>query len=166
LANQYGGSGSDAGCSMVQTPDHEFLIAGSLNSHDSDITKNIGDLDWVVCKTDSDGTLQWTKTYGGTGKDEATFIGPASDGNWLVAGYTNSHDGNLAGNHGLSVVLDTIDATGKVISQRLCGGSADDLPSRILESSPGYYSVTEVTASVDADIIGGHGSQDAWLFRF
>ena len=163
----YGGTGPDAGYWLLQTPDRGFLAVGSSGSHDGDIKKNAGDLDWLFCKVDSAGILQWTNTYGGSGREEADFISPALDGNYLVTGYTRSHDGSLSGNHGGSDILVVkIDPGGQVLSQRLCGGSADEHPGQGLEPSPGHYWVVGTTASQGGDVIGAHGGWDGWIFRF
>jgi hypothetical protein len=39
---------------------------------------------------DGQGNVQWQKTYGGTGEDEARAIAPTSDGGYVVAGWTES----------------------------------------------------------------------------
>jgi len=43
---------------------------------------------WLV-KTDANGTIQWEKTFGGSGwNDFGTFVQQTSDGGFIVAGYT------------------------------------------------------------------------------
>ncbi|MBI2394004.1 MAG: hypothetical protein HYV09_30820 [Deltaproteobacteria bacterium] len=44
---------------------------------------------WVV-KVGLDGTLVWSKTYGGTGDDKAASLVRAADGSYLIAGHTSS----------------------------------------------------------------------------
>ena len=43
-----------------------------------------------MVKTDSAGTMQWNKTYGGTGNDLGNSIVQTTDGGYAIAGYTNS----------------------------------------------------------------------------
>ena len=42
---------------------------------------------WVL-KLDSDGTVDWQKTYGGTSYDYAYSIQQTADGGYIVAGHT------------------------------------------------------------------------------
>ncbi len=50
-----------------------------------------GDEDAWVIKLDANGNVQWQKTYGGKGDDEAYSIQQTSDGGYIVAGWTNSY---------------------------------------------------------------------------
>ena len=44
--------------------------------------------------------IQWQRCYGGSGDDEATSIQQTSDGGYVVAGFSNSNDGDITNNHG------------------------------------------------------------------
>jgi len=46
-----------------------------------------------VVKTDGQGDTLWTRTYGGTGNDDAYCIQQTTDGGYVVAGYTHSFSG-------------------------------------------------------------------------
>ena len=59
-----------------------------------------GDWDYWVVKMDATGNLQWQKTFGGSGDDYSTSIALSTDGGYIVAGCTNSTDGDVANNHG------------------------------------------------------------------
>jgi hypothetical protein len=60
----------------------------------------LGDQDAWVVKLNSAGAMTWQKTLGGTGEDAAMSIKQISDGNYIVAGYSKSNDGDVTGNHG------------------------------------------------------------------
>ncbi|RPH94568.1 T9SS C-terminal target domain-containing protein, partial [candidate division KSB1 bacterium] len=47
--------------------------------------------DIYVVKTDSSGDTLWTRTYGGSGWDEASSVLQAADGGYVVAGQTTSY---------------------------------------------------------------------------
>jgi len=64
------------------------------------VSGNHGSKDYWVVKLNSSGTIEWQKCLGGTGWDEAYSIQQTSDGGFIVAGYTNSNDGDVSGNHG------------------------------------------------------------------
>ena len=57
-----------------------YIIAGSSDSVDGDVGGNHGDFDYWVVKLDSNGILEWQKSYGGSGYDSAQDIQIASGG--------------------------------------------------------------------------------------
>ena len=58
----YGGTDQDNGWSVHETPDG-FVLAGFTKSFGA------GGFDFYLIKTDSDGEIDWSKTYGGEGDD-------------------------------------------------------------------------------------------------
>ena len=51
--------------------------------------------DAVLIKTDSSGTLQWSRTFGGNGNEDGWLLDIANDGGYVTGGWTESF-GNLA----------------------------------------------------------------------
>jgi hypothetical protein len=76
----YGGIGNDCAHIITPTPDGNFIIAGGTSSF------GVGNDDVYILKIKPNGDTLWTKTYGGTGDDEAFSIAQTSDGNFIVAG--------------------------------------------------------------------------------
>jgi hypothetical protein len=76
---------------------------------------------WSVFKTDSLGSIQWEKTYGGTVREDAQPILATSDGGSLAAGGTQSF-----GAGGEDAWLVKLDMNGDVQWQRTYGGAGDD----------------------------------------
>jgi hypothetical protein len=75
--NNYGGTGGDCGCSVLQTPDGGFLVTGYTNSFGNGYQA-------YLLKVFSNGTLQWQRNYGGTGT-EVGFSGVlTADGNIAI----------------------------------------------------------------------------------
>jgi hypothetical protein len=81
----YGGAEGDYAYSLVQTSDGGYALAGYTDSYGA------GSSDFWLVKTDLVGNMQWNKTYGGTGNDEARSLVQASDGGYALAGMTNSY---------------------------------------------------------------------------
>ena len=81
----YGGSKDDIGNSIILTTDGGYLIAGTTRSY------GLGSQDGFVLKTDSSGSAEWTKTYGGVDKDGIVSITHASNGNYLLAEFLSLH---------------------------------------------------------------------------
>ena len=139
---------SDAGRSLVETPDGGFMIAGWTMGYSA------GAHDVYLVKTDSTGEFEYSKIYGGEHSDVARFISSTSDGGFLVTGYTNSFDSE---NQDIYVLK--TDSQGDTIWTKVFGGSEDDYGWAGIESDDGGYAVTGWTMSYDADFV------DAVLFK-
>jgi hypothetical protein len=97
-----GGSGSDLAASIQQTSDGGYIVAGITSSNNGDVSGNHGAEDFWVVKLSSTGSLQWQKCFGGSNWDRAYSIQQTSDGGYIVAGMTESNNGDVSGNHGES----------------------------------------------------------------
>ena len=53
-------------------------------------------------KLDATGNIQWQRCLGGSSPDYASSIEQTTDGGYIVAGYSDSNDGDVSGNHGHS----------------------------------------------------------------
>ena len=79
-AKTYGGTGDDYADSIQQTSDGGYIVAGRTESYGA------GNSDFWILKLETDGTVDWQKTYGGTGNDYPDSIQQTSDGGYIVAG--------------------------------------------------------------------------------
>ena len=82
----YEGMGTGKAYSVVQTSDGGYALAGITESFDD------GGRDFWLVKTDSDGNMEWNKTYGGTKDDFAHSVVQTSDGGYAVAGSTSGEN--------------------------------------------------------------------------
>ncbi|MDQ3844992.1 MAG: hypothetical protein M3342_13405, partial [Bacteroidota bacterium] len=96
----YGGSGSDAPYVLKASSDGGYILCGSSNSTDGDLTGNKGGLDLWMLKVDAGGGKVWSKTFGGASDDYAKSFIPTPDNGYLIAGYSKSNDADVSGNHG------------------------------------------------------------------
>ncbi|HZV11862.1 MAG TPA: hypothetical protein VFA55_01510, partial [Candidatus Kapabacteria bacterium] len=96
----FGGSASDQALCIQQTTDGGYIAAGYSASNDGDVTGNHGGDDYWIIKLDANGTMQWQKSLGGSGDDQAFSIAQTADSGYIVAGYSASNDGDVTGNHG------------------------------------------------------------------
>jgi len=87
----YGGQAPEYCYSGQQTSDGGYIIAGTTESFGE------GNTDIWLVKTDAVGDTQWTKTYGGTGYDEAYSIQQTDDGGYIVTGTHDGFNGNWDG---------------------------------------------------------------------
>ncbi len=88
----YGGSQYEDGQSVSLSKDGGFIIAGNSKSADSDLNANAGENDIWLVKTDANGTMEWQKTFGGTGLDFGFDALETSDGSIVLVGETTSQD--------------------------------------------------------------------------
>ena len=161
-----GGSAVDCAYSVQQTSDNGYIVAGSTHSTDGDVTGNHGDGDCWMVKLTEDGTIAWQKSLGGTGYDYAASVRQTSDGGYIVAGYTESTDGDVTGNHGSNDYwIVKLDNTGNITWQKSLGGSAEDFARSVEQTSDGGYIVAGSTHSTDGDVTENHGSNDCWIVK-
>lgn len=165
-----GGSTADIGYSIQQCVDGGYIIGGISNSINGDVTGNHGGVDYWVVKINGTGVLQWQKSLGGTGDDQAQAIQQTSDGGFVVAGRSGSNDGDVSGNHGglhdyWVVKLDNVGA----ISWQTCyGGTYDDQARSIQQTNDGGYILTGSSESNNGDVSAHHGvaaSADCWVVK-
>ena len=98
-AKCYGGSEHDFAYSISQTPDTGYIIAGCSLSNDDEVTGNHGTADYWIVKINDTGAIEWEKCLGGSNGDGAQSIQPTTDGGFIVAGGSNSEDGDVTGLH-------------------------------------------------------------------
>lgn len=81
--HSFGGTDYDGARSIQQTTDGGYTVAGVTRSDDGDITDNHGGQDSWILKLDSAGILQWQRTFGGTGNEQAVSIQQTADGGYI-----------------------------------------------------------------------------------
>lgn len=159
----FGGSQEDNALSVVMANDGGYVFAGYSQSVDGDITdKDATDSDFWVVKLTSEGTISWSKTYGGSADDRAEKIITTNDGGYAVVGYSRSNDGDASKNEGLQDYwIIKIDATGNLQWEQSFGfGGIDRGFSLVQTSDNGYF----VTGFLDVTASDGGGNDDAKSF--
>lgn len=164
--NSYGGSIFDIAYYIALTSDGGYIIAGSSNSNDGDVTNNHGSDDCWVVKIDETGAIQWSKSFGGTGIDYANCIQQTNDGGFIIAGFTMSNDGDITNNHGAGDAwIIKINSIGTIQWQRCYGGSNEENVKSIQQTTDGGYIFSGSTGSEDGDVSSNHGGGDAWVVK-
>ena len=85
--NTYGGYYNDGADSIQQTRDGGYIIAGMTQSFGA------GHNDFLLVKTDSNGTEQWYRTFGGVNHEFNPSVRLSPDGGYILGGLTLSFDG-------------------------------------------------------------------------
>jgi len=162
----FGGSENDIANSVQETSDGGFIVAGYTLSNDGDVTGFHGDRDAWVIKLDVQGDLIWQNALGGSLEDRAYSVQETSDGGFIVAGYSDSNDGDVSGNHGFDDMwVVKLDVLGDLAWQRSFGGSYQDLAFSVQQTSDGGFVVAGYTTSIDGDVMGNNGFQDMWVVK-
>ncbi|MFK7948575.1 MAG: T9SS type A sorting domain-containing protein [Saprospiraceae bacterium] len=112
-------AGFNYGFSTQQTNDKGYIIAGYSNVNFYDSTRH---QDVFILKTDSLGTEQWRKFFGGNADDFGTFIRQDNDGNYWISGTSKS----FSTNNNADMYLIKLDSNGTELWTKTYGGNADD----------------------------------------
>ncbi|MEM3578030.1 MAG: NosD domain-containing protein [Candidatus Bathyarchaeia archaeon] len=146
----YGGANNDYSGThaLLQTSDGGYAIAGYTNSFGS------GDFDFWLIKTDSEGNVQWNKTYGEIGDDEAFCLIATQDGGYAMAGVTTSFGAGLG-----DFWLIKTDSYGNMQWNMTYGGVGDECAYALTQTIDGGYALAGITNSF------GAGNWDFWLLR-
>lgn len=141
FSRAYGGSQDDTFHAVIATADGGFAALGFSQSVDGDIIDNTEQVNmyWLV-KTDSDGNLQWSRTYGGSDDDRAEHLIQTSDGGYLLAGYSTSTDGDISQNAGFyDHWIVKLDGSGEIEWERSYGFSGSDQLFSVIQTTDGGY---------------------------
>lgn len=162
-----GGTGDESASSIIQTSDGGFMIAGSSNSNNGNVTGNHGSFDYWLLKLSSTGNLQWQKSLGGTGNDYASSAIQTGDGDYVVAGTTDSNNGDVSGNHGLTDgwILKLNSDAGVIYWKKTFGGTNYDVINEIIPTTDGGYIFAGNSSSNNGDVPGNNGYVDYWIVK-
>jgi len=137
--NNYGGEDQEIAYSVVQTSDGGYALAGYTAS----ITAGTN---FTLVKTNSAGTEQWKKTYGGVNIDIARSVVQTSDGGYALAGHTLSY--GTPGFYDFWLVK--TNSTGSQQWANNYGEAMDDYCYSLVETSDGGYALAGYTYSYAA----------------
>lgn len=162
----FGGSFTDTSFGVVQVENNNYVIIGSSDSNDVDISSNIGTYDFWIIKISESGSLIWEKSFGGTEIDEARAITEASDGNYVIVGDTRSNDFDVSKNNGAADVwIIKISPDGSLIWEKSFGGSSFDVGRSIRLTQDNGFIISGSSRSADGDVTANQGQNDAWFLK-
>ncbi len=147
-SRSYGGSFTDVGMHVEQTPDKGYIFLGYTDSYGA------GGYDIYLVKTDSIGDTLWTKTYGGLNWEIGHELVQTFDGGFAIIGETFSY-----GAGGSDVYLIKTDISGDSLWTKTYGGLADDFGRSIKETLDSGFIIAGGTESYDL------GKGDAYLIK-
>jgi len=101
-------------------------------------TKSFGAGNWdlYLVKTNADGSLQWTKTYGGPGDEVDCSIEQTADGGYIIASRSNSFSAISS-----DIYLVKTDGSGNLVWSKTYGGADWEEGHSIIITTDGYLHV-------------------------
>jgi len=174
----YGGSADDQATSISKTSDGGYIISGFTASNDGDVTENAGFHDYWIVKVTSTGAIQWQKSFGFAGQDQAFKVIQTQDGGYFATGFLDvgladgggndiiDNQNNKASLHSLGDYWGIkMDADGNKIWRRYFGGSHVDQGKDVLQTEDGGFLLIGISESSDYDISNARGANDYWVVK-
>ena len=161
-----GGTNIEVPFSIRQTSDDGFIIAGYSLSNNGDVSGNKGGEDYWIVKLDSSWNLEWQRALGGSGQEQAFSVQQTSDGNYVVAGWSNSSNGDITDpKGGYDYWLVKLDASGNLVWEKSLGGTGSDQATYFNQTDDGGYIISGFSSSSDGDITDPKGGTDFWIVK-
>lgn len=167
-----GGTKNEIANAIRQTADNGYIIAGESYSSDGNVTghhASTGIYDssdfWIV-KLNDTGAIQWQESFGGTQSESAQSIQQTTDGGYVIAGYAQSVNGDVVGNHGANDYwLLKLDSAGVLQGQNTLGGTGDDQAYGVQQTADGGFIIAGTSSSNDGNVTNNHGGEDFWMVK-
>jgi len=167
----YGGSGDDQAHDLVQTADGGFALVGYSQSADGDGSNNEGFHDNWIIKTDTQGNLEWEKSFGFVGHDHAYTILAFDDG-YAIGGFldvtASGGEGATRENtrHGVGEFwVHRLNLDGSIRWRKYFGGTHDDKIQGLAKGDNGSILLAGYTESQDFDVTNNKGGYDFWAIK-
>jgi len=145
----FGGGKKDILYSSIETADKGILSVGYTESFGA------GNFDIYVIKNDSEGKLEWSKTYGGPKEDYGRSIVKSQDGlGYLLLGYSNSFSENSY----FDIYLIKIDLKGDTLWSRYYGLDRSEYGYSVIATKDGGYMllgevINNINGEKNADVM-------------
>ncbi|MCU0414200.1 MAG: T9SS type A sorting domain-containing protein, partial [Ignavibacteriaceae bacterium] len=148
-AKNFGGIEADEFRKLSITAGGGLVVAGSNASF------GVGAKDAQAIKINTNGDVEWAKTYGTLYEDFNSSCIIASDGNYVLSGAVD-----ITGSYGIRPTLIKLDTLGNIIWAKYYSGYIEDWARDVIETSDGGFLITGDTRS-----FGLGGSQDVYLIK-
>lgn len=174
-----GGGGHNILSDLHQTADGGYIAGGSSDANSSVYKSAVskGGYDFWVVKLSETGTIEWERTYGGSGEDRLSSIRQTADGGYIIGGHSNSGvsgdktEGSRPFSSGANTfdywILKT-DASGNIQWQRTIGSSSEDRLANIAQLPGGDYIVSgnsDGGVTFEKTIPSFNASEDYWILK-
>jgi hypothetical protein len=169
----FGGTKTDMAAAIEQNPDGSYILLGSTNSNDGDVTQNSGEFDYWVVKINATGSIIWQKTFNNSNNSNCCGDYIASnfqfipDGAILISG--NGSLGRVILNGGAEfspeIYLLKINNNGVLQWQKTFGGRGTDIVTKTISTLDGGFLIGGLSNSTDGDVKENKGDVDMWVIK-
>ena len=169
----FGGSQNDVFQSIKSTNDGGYIAVGHTQSSDFDVDfKTNNSFDFWIVKFNTDDSISWNKTFGGSDDDRATDVIQLNDGSFIITGFSRSANVDVssnAGNYDFWTIK--LDANGNLLWEKSFGFSGADQAYTLHKTNDGNILIG---GSLDVTASGGQGNSrssakhaggDYWLIK-
>ena len=152
-----GGSVAEGIHDVLVLEDGGYLLGGTSNSLDGDLSWNNGSIDWWLVRLDATGTIQWETNLGGT-RHEVPGAMVQVGNEFMIAGSTASTDGDVGhklddGDRDLWMVR--VNDNGQLLWEHTYGVSNRD------EGGIALFHTDD-----DGFLVAAEASGDIWMVQF
>ncbi len=171
----FGFSGHDHSYDLIETEDGGLFFVGFLDitsaradgnteKRNSLTAHGVGEF-WGT-KIDAKANVEWRGYFGGTNNDRAHSVVRANDGGYVMAGFTESNDFDIANSRGsYDFWAVKVDDKGNMVWENSFGGTGIEQAQDISKTADGGYVITGNTFSNDTDVSKNNGASDVWLIK-
>jgi len=135
----YGGPYWERAYCLIQTKDGGFAIAGETRPYSTSYCNR----DFLLVKTDANGSMRWSRTYGGSNQEEAYSVIQTRDNGYAIAGRTISF--GAGGSEDMWLVK--TDADGNLEWSHPYGGTGIEIAYSVIQADDGGYAIGGETGS-------------------
>ncbi|PQJ76718.1 hypothetical protein [Polaribacter glomeratus] len=161
----FGGSEIDEPRAIVATDDGNFIIVGDTRSADIDVSFNNGAADLWMIKINTNGTLIWEKTIGGTSFDVARSISKTQDNGFVIAGSSRSSNLGFINQGQNDAWILKVNSFGEIEWQKTVGGSQIDFLYDAVELQNKSIIAVGESNSASGDVTENKGFSDALIIK-
>ncbi|MGB0366872.1 MAG: hypothetical protein ACPGC8_04475 [Flavobacteriaceae bacterium] len=162
----FGGTNNDRSYDAIETPAGDFIVVGTSESDDVDISSPRGGYDIWIIKLDQAGNLIWERSFGGSQYDAANAVTLDQAQNIYVLGNTFSEDHDVSSPLGHSDMwLISLNQNGELLGERSFGGSGFDMGRDLAFAPNGTLWLVGYSQSEDIDFSLNAGDNDIALLQ-
>lgn len=154
--SRFGGAGSEYAYALAAAPDGGWIMAGSITDW-TDNPDTVVTSDFYLVKVDPDGTLEWSRRYGGPEFEMCYGIASTRGNGYLLVGWTDSFSAGGSGD--CDVWALRVDENGDSLWARRYGGPSVEYAYSVAVVEEGGFVIGGSTQT------WGEGLADFWLVR-